>query len=477
MIFNSPVFAVFLIIVFALYWLPLLPDGRHKHPVILMASYVFYGWWDWRYLGLILFCSLVSYACALRIDSVTGARARKAWLAVGISVPLAVLLVFKYFDFFAVSLADALAGLGVATEPRTLGLMLPVGISFFTFQALSYTTDVYRGALRPTRDAVAFLGFLAFFPQLVAGPIERAPSFLPQILAKRSFSYKNAAFGCRLILVGAFKKMVMADRMGPLADAIFDHPTLFGGLFNVLGAACFAVQIYCDFSGYSDIALGTAKLFNLDLMRNFDRPYLAGSLRDFWSRWHISLSTWFRDYVYIPLGGNKGTSWLVARNLLLTFVLSGLWHGANWTFVAWGALHGAFLVLERLTRGRFERLPFALRWAITMLVVLVGWVFFRAADIDAALLYIERAITFDRDMLFLLKRLLTYAECSPFALMCTFLFAVLLLGMDALTARPSFLARFEKRPGLRYASYAGLTLIVLFFGVFTDQRAFIYFQF
>ena len=477
MIFNSPVFVAFLVIVFALYWMPLLPNGRHKHLVLLVASYVFYGWWDWRYLGLIIFCSLVSFGSALRIESASDARSRKAWLAAGILVPLAVLVVFKYFDFFAVSLAEALARLGVESEPRTLGLLLPVGISFFTFQALSYTTDVFRGALKPTREPIAFLAFLAFFPQLVAGPIERAPQFLPQILAKRSFSYENAVIGCRLILIGAFKKMVVADRMGPLADAVFDHPMLFGGLFNVLGALCFAVQIYCDFSGYSDIAQGTAKLFNLDLMRNFNRPYLAESLREFWGRWHISLSTWFRDYVYIPLGGNQGTAWHVARNLLITFVLSGLWHGANWTFVAWGALHGAFLVVERLMRGGFERLPFMLRWAITMLVVLVGWVFFRAADIDAALLFLGRAVTFDRDMLFLLKRLLTYAECSPFGLACTFAFAALLIAIDAVTARPAFLARFEQRTALRYVGYAGLALIVLFFGVFTDQRAFIYFQF
>lgn len=477
MIFNSPEFVLFLVIAFTLYWLPLSSTGRHKHWVLLVASYVFYGWWDWRYLGLILFCSLIAFYCGLRIHQATTERVRKRTLLFSIMVPLAVLMVFKYYDFFVTSLAEGLAALHVHVDLLTLNVLLPVGISFYTFQALSYTTDIYRRQMEPTHDLVAFLAFKAFFPQLVAGPIERAPHFLPQILAKRAFSYDNAVDGCRLILIGAFKKMVVADRVGPLADAIFDHPMLFGGVFNMLGALFFAVQIYCDFSGYSDIAVGTAKLFNLDLMRNFNRPYLASSLRDFWSRWHISLSTWFRDYVYIPLGGNQGGSGRVARNLLITFVLSGLWHGANWTFVAWGALHGGFLLVERLFRGGFQRLPGWSRWGITMLVVLVGWVFFRAPDISSALLYLERAVTFDRDPAFLLKRLLTYAESTPTGLLCTLAFALLLLVMDLATARPRFLQRFHTAPALRYASYAGLVLIVLFFGVYADQKAFIYFQF
>jgi D-alanyl-lipoteichoic acid acyltransferase DltB (MBOAT superfamily) len=477
MIFNSPVFVVFLICTFALYWLPLLPKGGHRRLVLLIASYVFYGWWDWRYLGLILFCSLVSYTTALQIDGAKGDRARKVWLTIGVVVPLAVLVVFKYYDFFITSLVDGMARIGLTARPLTLGLILPVGISFFTFQALSYTIDVHRGSLRSERDPIAFLAFLAFFPQLVAGPIERATTFLPQITANKPFSYENAVVGCRLILIGAFKKMVVADRLAPVADAVFDHPTLFEGLFNLLGAACFAVQIYCDFSGYSDIALGTGKLFNIDLMRNFDRPYLALSLREFWGRWHISLSTWFRDYVYIPLGGNKGGGWHTGRNLFITFLLSGLWHGANWTFVAWGALHGCALVVERMMGSGFQRIPLMLRWTLTMMVVLLGWIFFRATDIGSAMLFLERSFKFNQDDLFLLKRLLTYAECSPFALACTFAFATLLILMDRITAAPTFLARFHRHTWLRYGSYIGLIVIVLFFGTFTDQRAFIYFQF
>jgi len=279
------------------------------------------------------------------------------------------------------------------------------------------------------------------------------------------------------MLIGAFKKMVLADRLAPLADAVFDHPTLFGGIFNGMGAIFFALQIYCDFSGYSDIARGVGKLFNLDLMINFDRPYFARSLKDFWGRWHISLSTWFRDYVYIPLGGNRLDAFRSARNLMITFLLSGLWHGANWTFVIWGGLHGVFLLVERYAGSLLGRPHAVLRWALAMLVVLVGWVFFRAPDLAHALLYLRRTFVFDAEPLYLLGRLLNYAESSPLGLVCTFFFAVLLIVIDLLTARSAFMAVLERRPLLRYAGYSGLVLIILFFGVFTDQRAFIYFQF
>lgn len=477
MIFNQPVFAIFLVIVFTLYWMPFTRNGAHKHPVLLAASYVFYGWWDVRYLALIIFCSLVAFFCGILIHRARTPQLRKLYLVVSIVVPLAVLVIFKYYDFFITSLMSACGSIGVEVHLHTLRVLLPVGISFYTFQALSYTTDIYRREIEPTHQLVTFLAFKAFFPQLVAGPIERAPHFLPQIEARRSFSYPNAVIGCQLILIGAFKKMVLADRLAPLADAVFDHPTLFGGVLNGLGALFFAMQIYCDFSGYSDMARGIGKLFNLDLMINFNRPYLARDLRDFWARWHISLSTWFRDYVYIPLGGSRAGALRSARNLMITFLLSGLWHGANWTFVIWGALHGAFLLVERFGGSVLARLTPALRWALTMVVVLVGWVFFRAPDLTHAVLYLKRTFTFDADPMFLLGRLLNYAECSPLGLLCTFVFTVLLITLDVLTARPSFLARLEQRPMIRYAGYAGLMFIVLFFGVFSDQRAFIYFQF
>lgn len=477
MIFNEPVFVVFLIIVFGIYWLPLSRTGAHKHGVLLLASYVFYGWWDWRYLGLIIFCSLVSYYCGLAIHRSTDERRRKAYLFLSIVVPLAVLMVFKYYDFFIYSLMDLGAAMGVKLHLHTLKVLLPVGISFYTFQALSYTTDVYRRELAPSNDVVTFLAFLAFFPQLVAGPIERAPQFLPQIVAKRPFSYANAVEGCRLMLTGAFKKMVVADRLAPLVETIFSEQETFAGPFNVLGVVLFAIQIYCDFSGYSDIARGVGKLFNLDLMVNFDRPYAARSLREFWSRWHISLSTWFRDYVYIPLGGNRLGMGRHVRNLLITFLLSGLWHGANWTFVCWGALHGGFLIVERLARGGLERLPGAARWGITMVVVLVGWVFFRAEDIGAAFDYLGRMASMGPDLEYQLNRLTRPNDITRASLLFSIVFGFGVLLAERITARPRFRGWLEARPLTRRLSYGMLVALVLFFGVFADRSAFIYFQF
>jgi alginate O-acetyltransferase complex protein AlgI len=271
--------------------------------------------------------------------------------------------------------------------------------------------------------------------------------------------------------------MVVADRLAPLAETVFSNQDTFAGVFNLAGVLFFALQIYCDFSGYSDIARGVAKLFNLDLMVNFDRPYFARSLREFWGRWHISLSTWFRDYVYIPLGGNRGTWGMHARNLLITFMLSGLWHGANWTFVCWGALHGGFLLVERLAKGGLDRLPAIGRWSITMVVVLVGWVFFRAEDLGHAMEYLGRFAEAGPDLGHQLKRLLRLNEIGLGSLFFTILFAAVVLVMDRLSITPAFLARFDRRPALRYASYATLVALVLFFGVFADQSAFIYFQF
>ncbi|MBX2973491.1 MAG: MBOAT family protein [Flavobacteriales bacterium] len=477
MIFNEPVFVAFLVIVFALYWLPFTRNGAHKHPVLLAASYVFYGWWDWRYLGLIIFCSLVAFYCGLAIHRAANERQRKGYLLFSIVVPLAVLVVFKYYDFFVYSLLELGQDLGLTLHLHTLQVLLPVGISFYTFQALSYTTDIYRREIKPTDQLVTFLAFKAFFPQLVAGPIERAPHFLPQIEARRPFSYANAVHGCRLMLTGAFKKMVVADRLAPLVDDIFSQQETFGGLFNLVGVVFFALQIYCDFSGYSDIARGVAKLFNLDLVVNFDRPYAARSLREFWSRWHISLSTWFRDYVYIPLGGNRNGWARHVRNLLITFLLSGLWHGANWTFVFWGALHGGFLIVERLAKGGLGRLPGAMQWAITMVVVLVGWVFFRADNIGHAWAYLGRMMEHGPDLIHQLHRLTRPNEISPLSVLLSGLFGFAVLVAERLTARPGFSAWFEQRPVVRRLSYASLVALVLLFGVFADQSAFIYFQF
>ena len=300
---------------------------------------------------------------------------------------------------------------------------------------------------------------------------------LPQIQALRPFSHDNAVLGCKLMLIGAFKKMVVADRLAPLVEAIFENQTEFSGFFNLLGAVLFAIQIYCDFSGYSDIAVGTAKLFNVDLMSNFNRPYFALSLREFWARWHISLSTWFRDYVYIPLGGNRGTLALHARNLMITFVLSGLWHGANWTFIIWGALHGGFLIVERFIGKPLKRTPSLVQWAITMVVVLVGWVFFRAQDLAHAMEYLEHLVPNGTDLGHQLKRLMRIPEVSGSSLLATFVFTAFVLVIDKLSISPRFVSTVDNNRFVRYATYSTLVALVLLFGVFTDQAAFIYFQF
>ena len=410
----------------------------------------------------------------LRLGAATDQGKRKRLLIISMVVNLGVLFFFKYFNFFLGSFQDML---GVGELSWTFRIILPVGISFYTFQTMSYCIDIYRRQLEPTKDLLGFMTFVSFFPQLVAGPIERAKDLLPQIQALRPFSHDNAVLGCKLMLIGAFKKMVVADRLAPLVEAIFENQTEFSGLFNVLGAVLFAIQIYCDFSGYSDIAVGTAKLFNVDLMSNFNRPYFALSLREFWARWHISLSTWFRDYVYIPLGGNRGTLALHARNLMITFVLSGLWHGANWTFIIWGALHGGFLIVERFIGGPLKRTPTLVQWTITMVVVLVGWVFFRAQDLAHAMEYLGHLVPNGTDLGHQLKRLMRIPEVSGFSLLATFVFTAFVLVIDKLSISPRFVSTVDNNRFVRYATYSTLVALVLLFGVFTDQAAFIYFQF
>lgn len=389
MIFNSIEFALFLPVVFALYWL-LQRNLRWQNLLVLTASYVFYGWWNWHFLLLIAFTSGCSYASGLLIGD-GRARLRKIALWGNIVINLGILGIFKYYDFFVTEFARLL---GLQASSCVLGLVLPVGISFYTFQALSYSIDVYRGKLAPSRDIVAFFAYIAFFPQLVAGPIERATNLLPQFLRKRIFDYDMAVDGCRQILWGLFKKMVVADNCAAYVDTVF----LAGGSGgeHLLAAALFAVQIYGDFSGYSDIAIGTAKLFGIRLMQNFRTPYFSRDIAEFWRRWHISLTTWFRDYLYIPLGGSRVCKWKVVRNTFVIFLVSGLWHGANWTFLAWGFYHAClFLPLILLGRNRKYTDEVAAghlfpSWRemgqimLTFVLVTVGWVIFRAPSLDQA---------------------------------------------------------------------------------------------
>ena len=407
MLFNSLTFAAFLPIVFVLYWFLAHRNLRCQNLLIVAASYVFYGWWDWRFLSLIIISSLTDYLIGLGLGKTARPSARKVLLVVSILVNLGLLGFFKYSNFFIDSLVDALRVVGVKAHISTLRLILPVGISFYTFQTLSYTIDVYRGKILPTRDMAAFFAFVSFFPQLVAGPIERAKNLLPQFEGKRTFNDENASDGLKQIVWGLFKKVAVADMCAPLVDEIFGASSYadLSGSTLVTGAVLFAVQIYCDFSGYSDMAIGIARLFGFSLKRNFAYPYFSRDVAEFWRRWHISLSTWFRDYVYIPLGGGKGRLPTRVRNVMITFLVSALWHGANWTFVAWGFIHGAFYVFLMLI-GRHKdntgvvagnRLLPAPRVLLNMLVtfslITMAWVFFRAESLSRAVEYLSCIIS------------------------------------------------------------------------------------
>src|SRR5690606_36334354 len=350
MLFNSLDFAVYLPIVFVLYWFVGIKSLKTQNILLVIASYIFYGWWDWRFLSLIFISTLVDFTLSLVLIRQLNEFHRKIIFGVSLVVNLGILGVFKYYNFFIDNLIDAFTIFGRNFEARSLDIVLPVGISFYTFQTLSYTIDVYRGKLQPTTDFIGFSAFVSFFPQLVAGPIERATNLLPQFNRERRFDYSCATNGLRQMLWGFFKKIVIADNCAVIVNHIFENPSGVNGSTLVLGAFFFALQIYGDFSGYSDIAIGTAKLFGFNLMKNFDFPYFSRDIAEFWRRWHISLSTWFRDYLYIPLGGSRVNSTLQVRNIFIIFLVSGFWHGANWTFIVWGALNALYFLPLLLTK-------------------------------------------------------------------------------------------------------------------------------
>ncbi len=397
MLFNSLAFAIFLPITLGIYWL--LKKYTWQNAFLLLVSYLFYGWWDWRYLFLIAGCSLINYIAGIVISKNDTRWIRNTMLTLCCIVCLGALCLFKYFNFFIESFVSLFALFGINWSPIVLNIMLPVGISFFTFQALSYIIDVALGKLKPIYNIVDFFVFISFFPQLVAGPIERATNLLPQFQKKRSFNPDEVIHGITLLVYGLFKKMVVADTLSSYVDQVFDNYMLYNGLTCVVGAFFFSIQIYCDFSGYSDAARGIAKLFGFELMVNFNRPYLATSFTDFWRRWHISLSTWFKDYVYIPLGGNR-VSWpKMLRNLWIVFLVSGLWHGANWTFIIWGALHAAYQTIA-FAKNKLINSAKPSHWAIISLKtlfinigVIFAWIFFRATSLTHANEYITQMVT------------------------------------------------------------------------------------
>lgn len=391
MSFVSIAFLVFLPIVFLLYWM-VQRWHRWQNVCLLIASYVFYGWWDWRFLILILITSLSSFGSGVFIEK---SRYRRWWLVSNIALNLGILGVFKYYGFFLDNLNVLLSLFGSSLDMPTWRIILPVGISFYTFQSLSYSIDVYRGKLLATKDMVAFCTYIAFFPQLVAGPIERATNLLPQMLGRRTFDYTEAVDGLRRILWGFFKKMVIADNCALAVNQIWGDYSDANAATLIVGMVLFTFQIYGDFSGYSDIAIGTAKLFGIRLMENFRLPYFSRSIGEFWRRWHISLMTWFRDYLYIPLGGSRAGTLRTIRNVFIVFLLSGLWHGANWTFVTWGAYNAMLIVLGRwLWKSQTkndERVGWKALWAVglTFMLVVFGWVVFRANSVSEAVDYLS----------------------------------------------------------------------------------------
>lgn len=405
MLFNTFTFFVFFVIVFFVYWFLLKKNRVYQNILLLIASYIFYGWWDWRFLSLIVISTIVDFAIGKLIFSTTDKKRRKALLMLSLLVNLGFLGFFKYYNFFIENWIQAWETLGVSTNLSSLNIILPVGISFYTFQTLSYTIDIYRKKIKPTNSVLSFATFVAFFPQLVAGPIERAQHLLPQFLSERKFSYKHAMSGVHIFIWGLFKKVVIADTCATYVDVIFQNYESMSTLTLMLGAVYFAFQIYGDFSGYSDMAIGLARMLGFDLMQNFRYPYFARDIAEFWRRWHISLTTWFRDYLYIPLGGSRTTKMLQIRNVFIIFIVSGFWHGANWTFIAWGFLNALyFLPLLLLKKNRINRddiimnsfkngIDTTFKIFITFSITSLAWVFFRANDIQHAFGYLKRMLS------------------------------------------------------------------------------------
>ncbi len=480
MLFNSIEFALFLPVVFFLYWFLVNRNLRIQNLFLVAVSYFFYGWWDVRFLALIAFSSVVDYLVGIGLGRTEAVRTRKLLLLTSIVVNIGFLALFKYFNFFAVSFSDAFRLFGrPLADPVLLNIVLPIGISFYTFQTLSYAIDIYQKRLEPTRDAIAFFAYVSFFPQLVAGPIERATHLLPQFLKKRTFSEAAAGDGLRQILWGLFKKVVIADNCAPLVNEIFQNHQSYGGSTLLLGAFLFAVQIYCDFSGYSDIAIGTARLFGFSLMRNFAFPYFSRDIAEFWRRWHISLSTWFRDYVYIPMGGSRCSTWKQVRNIFIVFVVSGFWHGANWTFLAWGALNAIFfLPLMLLNRNRIHTDTVAesrlfpsprelLQMGVTFSLTLLAWVFFRAESLPHAFSYLAGIFS---------TSLFSPLQVRP-SILVVGLCSVLIV-VEWLQREKEHALQFHHLPvlrPLRWGYYYGLLFAILRWG--GEQQEFIYFQF
>lgn len=487
MLFNSLQFAFFLPVVFFLYWFVTKRNLRLQNILLLVSSYFFYACWDYRFLFLLIFSTLLDYYTGIKMAEASSPGKKRTWFWLSVIINLGFLGVFKYFNFFAESFAVAAENLGMHVDPWTISVILPVGISFYTFHGLSYVIDIYKNRIEPERNFVVYSVFVSFFPLLVAGPIERATHLLPQIQKPRSFDFAKAVDGLRQILWGLFKKVVIADGCAEFANTIFNHSEQYSGFTLVLGALFFTFQIYCDFSGYSDIALGTARLFGVELLRNFAFPYFSRDIAEFWRRWHISLSSWFRDYLYVPLGGSKGGTGMKVRNTFIIFLVSGFWHGANWTFIVWGALNALYFLpllllnknrnnLEIVAEGRlFPSLKEFFQMAFTFAITVFAWIFFRSESLGHAFTYIG-------DMFSGLLRKSSVIEAINFVLYRTGFvlpFMILLFMIIEWLGRQHQYAIAHTglswpRP-IRWSMYLMIAFAVILFA--GKEQQFIYFQF
>jgi D-alanyl-lipoteichoic acid acyltransferase DltB (MBOAT superfamily) len=483
MLFNSIEFAIFLPIIFILYWLLSNKPIKFQNILLLVASYFFYACWDWRFLFLLIFSTLLDYFTGIKMCDSKNEANKKIWFWISISINLGFLGVFKYYNFFAESFADAVSNFGLKVNPWTLQVILPVGISFYTFHGLSYVIDIYKGRIKAEKNFIDYSVFVSFFPLLVAGPIERATHLLPQIQKKRTFDYAKAVDGLRQILWGLFKKIVIADNAAVCVNAIFADYGNMPASSLWLAGILFSFQIYGDFSGYSDIALGTARLFGIDLLRNFAFPYFSRDIAEFWRRWHISLSSWFRDYLYIPLGGSKGGIWVKIRNTFIIFLVSGFWHGANWTFIAWGFFHALFfipLLLKNNNRkhvesissnSHFPTLKEFFQMLSTFTIVMFLWIIFRSNSLTDTYLYFIKM--FDFSTLFNPP---TNALSSGWG---WYILLVLFILMDWFSKNKLHGLYFLdtiKSQTYRYCVYIAFILVLIYFSS-TQPASFIYFQF
>ena len=471
MLFNSIQFLFFLIPTYFLFWS--IKSLRIQNFFLLIVSYIFYSYWDWRFLFLLLFSTFLDYYLALKIEK---EEKKKIWLILSITANLTFLGFFKYFNFFILSFKNLLLSFGLESNLHTLNIILPVGISFYTFHGLSYILDVYKGKIKAERNIVDYSLFVCYFPLLVAGPIERTTHLLPQIKVKKIFNYSSTILGLKQILWGCFKKVVIANQCAVIVDFVYENNSTLHGLTLFLAAVMFSIQIYCDFSGYTDMALGISRLFGMELLQNFHFPYFSKSVKEFWSKWHISLSTWFRDYVYIPLGGNRTSKFFKFRNLMVTFLLSGFWHGANWTFLVWGSIHGLlsyFSLKETTTKSKLLLTTTSIFKTVkTFLIVTIAWVFFRANSLSEALYFLKGILikSLTRNSLIEFKSFFLDYKLLIFLIVLFFI-------VEFFSRNKVFgLQTFDKFP--KFSRYLIYYFIVFLISIYSsDNNQFIYFQF